>query len=159
MRPMTAVDIKAVEAQIREGEKLNQLIQQKNELLKTLLKIESEIAGLTGKQSTLSGMNEVVESFDSTPEVTTKQPDAPKYSGSKRGRKPKGELSLANHILFLVEGNPSGLDRSQIVEMLLKGGYQSGSKSFADVVASTLSSLKSKSRIMLNENGKFIPNS
>lgn len=156
---MTAIDIKAVEAQIREGEKLNQLIQQKNELLKNLLKIESEIASIAGKQETFSNLNEVVESFDSMPEVTTKQPHTAKYTGSKRGRKPKGELSLANHILFLVGDKQSGLDRSQIVEMLLKGGYQSGSKKFADVVASTLSSLKSKSRIMLNENGKFVPNS
>lgn len=153
---MTAVDVDRVEAQIREGEILNNLIQQKNELLRNLLKIENEIVALTGKTSADGLIGEDIESEnDSVPNITTKS--VPTASGSRRGRKPKGELSLANHILLLVEGNPAGLDRSQIVHLLLKNGYQSGSKKFADVVASTLSSLKGKSRIKVNEAGKFVP--
>jgi len=153
---MTAVDVSKVEAQIREGENLNCLIQQKNELLRNLLKIENEIIALTGNVSNVVVIEQVIKSDnDSLPNVTTKS--SLSASGSRRGRKPKGELSLANHILLLVEGNPAGLDRSQIVHLLLKNGYQSGSKKFADVVASTLSSLKGKSRIKVNEAGKFVP--
>jgi len=67
-------------------------------------------------------------------------------------------MSLANHILLLVEGCPDGLDRTQIVMLLLEGGYKSSSVKFADVVASTLSVLKSKGRVLVNSQGKFVPN-
>ena len=151
---MNAIDIDKVKAQIREGEVLNNLIQQKNDLLRNLIKIENEILVINSKNSSsLVKNNDIEESAPSMPTQTTQTQST---ITSRRGRKPKGELSLANRILLLVEGNSEGLDRFQIVQLLLKSGYQSGSKKFADVVASTLSSLKGKSRIKVNEAGKFI---
>lgn len=152
------VDLNTVEDQIRQGEALSKLISEKNELLKSLLRVEKEIAVHTGSSQFVVLTNEPIPLSNVVAIPTTKTPAPENYSGSKRGRKPKGEMSLANHILLLVEGNASGLDRSQIVTMLLEGGYKSSSIKFADVVASTLSVLKSKSRVLVNDHGKFIPN-
>jgi len=152
------VDLNTVEDQIRQGEALNKLFSEKNELLKSLLKVEREIAAISGSSKTVLVSDETIPLSNVVAIPTTKTPSTEKPSGSKRGRKPKGEMSLANHILLLVEGCPDGLDRTQIVMLLLEGGYKSSSVKFADVVASTLSVLKSKGRVLVNSQGKFVPN-
>lgn len=148
---MTAIDTNAVEAKIRQGEELNSLIQTKIELLKSLLKIEAQIAALTGNKASEETVSESISEPPYQPTPTTI-----KESGSRRGRKPKGEMSLANHILAMVQEHPEGLTREQITVMLLKAGYKSSSGNFSNVVCSQLSQLKAKARLKLNEHGLFV---
>jgi hypothetical protein len=81
---------------------------------------------------------------------------APTEAMSKRGRKPKGELSLANLILQILADHPSGLTSSELIRNVLQSGYKTGSEDFTRVVASTLSNLKSKNLVIRNDSGSFL---
>jgi hypothetical protein len=147
----------SLQSEVDEQNLIKQLIVTRNDLLDKIMILDQKIAMVLKGNKSIDSSNSVGRiTYASVASITTQQPEPPRTTGSKRGRKPKGEMSLANHILLLVQGSSGGLDRSEIVHLLLKGGYQSGSKKFADVVASTLSSLKTKSRITVNENGKFV---
>jgi hypothetical protein len=89
-------------------------------------------------------------------EATMEEIATPIVIKSKRGRKPKGEFSLTDSILWLVQDHEEGLTLSEIVEKILQSGYKTSSKDFAGVVASTLSALKANGRLFKTDGSKYI---
>jgi hypothetical protein len=128
-----------IKFEIEQGENLVRLFLKKNEVLRTLVEIDGEIANFLGKIT-----------------VPSEQPlseDSPVRR--KRGRKPKGDLSVASLILQVLTANQAGLTMSEIALKLRESGFNFDGVDGMKVVTSNLSSLKSRSRISKDESGKF----
>lgn len=151
---MTALSIEAVEQQIANDEAIIQKLMTRVKSLRELHSL------LTDKELPIS--DDVATKIETTREqlVPCVNPPTPAPAsidtGVRRGRKPKGEHSLANMILFTLADHPHGLTSSEIIRAVLKMGYKTGSDDFQRVVGSTLSNLKAKNRLVRNESGLFM---
>jgi hypothetical protein len=132
-----------LDRQIKQGETLTALLQKRLELLKSLRQVETEIAAVTTSAIVAPVAVEVEESSGSA-------------DLKKRGRKPKGELSLSNMILQLVSSAEDGLTMSQIAAKLFENGFKTESAEPARLISATLSSMKSKGLLVKNERNLFI---
>lgn len=152
---MTALSIEAVEQQILNDEaviqKLTLRVKSLRELHLLLKDSKIPVSDDLGSkiETTRQQLNPCV-----TP--TTPAPAAISDAGVRRGRKPKGELSLANMILLALADSPEGLTSSEIIRAVLKMGYKTGSDDFQRVVGSTLSNLKAKNRLVRSESGVYM---
>lgn len=130
----------AIEREIAQGEHFVQLILRKNELLRSILQIDEQLAQLVNKPV-------AVESSAAKSAVTVP---------ARRGRKPKGGgLSVAGLILQVLASESEGLTMSEIAVKLRDHGFSFEGVDGTKLVASTLSSLKSRSRISKDESGRF----
>lgn len=150
---MTALSVEAVEQQIAQDqayiEKLNTRIKSLRDLL-SLLK-DSALPIIDDKAATI----EITRKTDFSCVTPTTPATVSVDSGAKRGRKPKGEYSLANLILLAIADKPEGLTSSEIIRSVLNMGYKTASDDFQRVVGSTLSSLKAKNRLVRDESGRY----
>lgn len=131
-----------LDRQIKQGETLTALLQRRLELLKSLRQVETEIAAVTTSAIVAPVAREVEDSGSA--------------DLKKRGRKPKGELSLSNMILQLVSSAEDGLTMSQIAAKLFENGFKTESAEPARLISATLSSMKSKGLLVKNERNLFI---
>jgi hypothetical protein len=135
-----------LDEQIRRGDKLGQLIAKKNELLRQLLQVEKEIAEIF----------EFVRLSPQRIQETTAPAKVESAESKKRGRKPKGEFSLANMILQLVSANEKGLTMSEITSGLFQNGFKTESAEPARLISATLSNMKSKGLLSKNDENRFV---
>jgi hypothetical protein len=134
--------VQNLDRQIKQGETLTVLLQKRLELLKALRQVETEIAVVTGT---------------SLVQLSVKEVEDPALSAlKKRGRKPKGELSLSNMILQLASSSEDGLTMSQIAAKLFENGFKTESAEPARLISATLSSMKSKRLLVKNERNLFV---
>lgn len=131
----------AIMKEIAQGETFVRLILKKNELLRSILEIDEQLAAL--HKNVVAG-------------VTAPQDNAPAPARSKRGRKPKGDLSVAGLILQVLGTHPEGLAMSDIAIKLREHGFSFEGVDGSRLVTSNLSSLKSRGRISKDDNGKFV---
>jgi hypothetical protein len=128
-----------IKVEIEQGESLVRLFLKKNELLRALVEIDGQIASILGKIA-----------------VPGEQPTSEESPvRRKRGRKPKGDLSVASLILQVLTANQAGLTMSEIALKLRETGFNFDGVDGMKVVTSNLSSLKSRNRISKDESGKF----
>lgn len=132
-----------LDRQIKQGETLANLLQKRIELLKCLRQVEMEIASVT----TVSAVTEVAKDVEKDPVSADMK---------KRGRKPKGELSLSNLVLQLVSSSEDGLTMSEIATKLFQNGFKTESAEPARLISATLSSMKSKGLLVKNERNAFV---
>lgn len=152
---MTALSIEAVEQQIADDEAVIQKLMLRIKSLRELhsLLMDSKIPVSDDLASRIQTTRQELSPCVAPP---TPAPSVVSDIGVRRGRKPKGELSLANMILLALADNPAGLTSSEIIRAVLKMGYKTGSDDFQRVVGSTLSNLKAKNRLVRNESGVYL---
>lgn len=126
-----------LQAQIEQCDAVADLMLKKKELLRSLQQVDSDIARMQ------AGIGVTMPS-DMT--VATHFP---------KGKRSKNELSLANTILLTVSKFPEGISRSEITEQLLRNGWKSNSGDFARLVGATISTLKTRKRLLESETKKF----
>lgn len=151
---MAALTYEAVEQQIAQDEQMIAKLQARIEALRHVqLLLKSDGNPMVVRDSVVDQS----DSLESKSICSSYSPDATSTEVmSKRGRKPKGELSLANLILQILADHPSGLTSSELIRNVLQSGYKTGSEDFTRVVASTLSNLKSKNLVMRSDSGAFV---
>jgi hypothetical protein len=159
---MFAADRQNAEQQLQRADEVLQLILKRQELLRSLKDVDQQLNSLAKVELKKDPVETpaIVAAVDTTKFVIEEEDDkeyvAPVVVKSKRGRKPKGEFSLTDSILWLVQDHTDGLTLSEIVEKILQSGYKSSSKDFAGVVASTLSALKANGRLLKTDGSKYI---
>jgi hypothetical protein len=160
---MSAADRQKFEQQLQRANEVLQLILKRQELLRSLKEVDQHINSLAKEELKIDPVETpATPAVVETPKVvvaveaTREEIATPIVIKSKRGRKPKGEFSLADSILWLVQDHEEGLTLSEIVEKILQSGYKTSSKDFAGVVASTLSALKANGRLFKTDGSKYI---
>jgi len=144
--------VQEIGRQIEQSEALADLISKKTQLLKSLLEVESSIASMClAKNHSLEQQVAVIKSEPVS--VSTEN-----LSGEvrKRGRKPKGELSLSNLILQLVSSSEGGMTMSEIATQLFQNGFKTESAEPARLISATLSTMKCKGLLHKNEANRFV---
>jgi hypothetical protein len=143
--------VKDIGRQIEQSEAMAVLISKKMDLLRSLLEVESAIAILS------SAGAEVKEAAPAQAAVEAAPSESSSLSADsrRRGRKPKGELSLSNLILQIVSSNESGLTMSEIATQLFQNGYKTTAAEPARLISATLSTMKCKGLLHKNESNRF----
>jgi hypothetical protein len=129
--------METLQTQIEQCDAVAVLMLKKKELLRSLQQIDSELAKMQ------AGIGVAIPS------------DMAIGTHPTKGKRSKNELSLANTILLTVSKFPEGISRSEITEQLLRNGWKSNSGDFARLVGATISTLKTRKRLLESEDKKF----
>lgn len=86
---------------------------------------------------------------------TKKKAAAPKKvkGASRRGRKPKGKMSLKSAILEIIRNNSGSVEVSEIVNHLKKAGFDTSAKSMGVMIQHALRALAEEGMIDRSERG------
>jgi len=87
------------------------------------------------------------------PKKKAAAPKKPKASGGRRGRKPKGKMSLKATLLNIIRNNSGSVEVAEIINHLKKSGFDTSAKSMGVMIQHALRSLAEEGMIDRSERG------
>ena len=138
-------DSENVDSQIAKGEALAQKILKRNELLRSLRQISSEISTM------------MVAAPAKLPASSHEDPAAVSTEPSEVQRKPRvrSKTTLEGYILGALSSSSEGLAKSEIATQIFDAGYQTNSEHPDRTIYQALYKLQVKKAIFLSSNNRY----
>jgi hypothetical protein len=138
-------DSENVDSQIAKGEALAQKILKRNELLRSLRQISSEISTM------------MVAAPAKLPASSHEDPAAVSTEPSEVQRKPRvrSKTTLEGYILGALSSSSEGLAKSEITQKIFDAGYETNSEHPDRMIYQALYKLQTKKAIFLSSNNRY----